>query len=37
MTKRTQYDRCPECGCFLKGLWSGVKCMRKGCGYWFCF
>ena len=28
-------DACPECGAYLKMVWSGVKCIK--CSYWFCY
>lgn len=33
------HDDCPDCGTKLVGgdNWSGVKCPRPGCGYWFCY
>jgi RNA polymerase subunit RPABC4/transcription elongation factor Spt4 len=36
--EKEKYDICPDCGKkSVKAKWSGIACITKGCGYWFCY
>jgi hypothetical protein len=36
--KDERRESCPECGTgLLSDSYSGVRCPKPGCGYWFCY